>query len=56
MHALHPGIATLALTPHRPGWWQADANVTDGHDTYQIISLVGRTHREWLVVTLKSAG
>jgi hypothetical protein len=56
MHALHPGIATLALTPYRRGWWLADANVTDGQDTYQVISLVGRTHREWLVVALKSAG
>jgi hypothetical protein len=56
IHALHPRIATLALTPHRPGWWLADANVTDGQDTYQVISLIGRTHREWLVVALKSAG
>ena len=57
IHALHPRIATLALTPlpHHPGW-QADANVTDGQDTYQVISLVGRIHGEWLVVALKSAG
>jgi hypothetical protein len=54
IHALHPRIATLALTPHRPGW-QADANITDGQDTYQVISLAGRIHGEWLVVALKSA-
>ena len=55
IHALHPRIATLALTPHRPGW-QADTNVTDGQHTYQVISLVVRIHGEWLVVALKSAG
>ena len=55
MHALHPRIATLALTPHHPAW-QADANVTDGQDTYQVIGLVGRIHGEWLVVALKSVG
>jgi hypothetical protein len=55
IHALHPRIATLALTPHRAGW-QADANVTDGQHTYQVISLLGRFGGEWLVVTLKSAG
>ena len=54
IHALHPRIATLALTPHHPAW-QADANVTDGQDTYQVISLAGRIHGEWLVVALKSA-
>jgi hypothetical protein len=56
IHALHPRIARLALTPHPPGSWLADANVTDGQNTYQVISLIGRIHREWLVVTLKSAG
>jgi len=55
IHALHPRIATLALTPHHPDWL-ADANVTDGQDTYQVISLVGRIHSEWLVVALTSAG
>jgi len=55
IQALHPRIATLALTPHHPGW-QADANITDGQNTYQVISLIGRIHREWLVVALKSAG
>jgi hypothetical protein len=55
IHALHPRIATLALTPHHPGW-QADANVTDGQHTYQVISLLGRFGGEWLVVTLQSAG
>ena len=54
IHALHPRIATLALTPHRPGW-QADANITDGQNTYQVISLLDRFRDEWLVVALKSA-
>jgi hypothetical protein len=56
IHALHPRIATLALTtPHRSAWL-ADANVTDGEQTYQVISLARRIHGEWLVVELKSAG
>lgn len=55
IHALHPRIATVALTPHHPGW-QADANVTDGQQTYQVISLLDRLGGEWLVVALKHAG
>jgi hypothetical protein len=55
IHALHPRLATLELTPHHPDW-QANANVTDGQSTYQVISLVARIHREWLVLALKSAG
>jgi hypothetical protein len=55
IQALHPRIATLALTPHPPGSWLAEANVTDGQNTYQVISLIGRIHREWLVVALTSA-
>jgi len=55
IHVLHPRIATVALTPHHPGW-QADANVTDGQNTYQVTSLLDRLGGEWLVVTLKSAG
>jgi hypothetical protein len=55
IQALHPRIATLALTPHPPGSWLAETNVTDGQNTYQVISLIGRIHREWLVVALTSA-
>jgi hypothetical protein len=55
IQALHPRIATFALTPHPPGSWLAEANVTDGQSTYQVISLIGRIHREWLVVALTSA-
>ena len=55
IRALHPRIASLALTFHRPGWL-VNANVTDGQDTYQIISLARRIHGEWLVIALNSAG
>jgi len=55
IRALHPRIASLALTPHRAGWL-VNANVTDGQDTYQIISLTRRIHGEWLVIALDSAG
>ena len=55
IRGLHPRIASLALT--RDGVrWLADANVTDGQDTYQVTSLVGRVHGEWLIVALRPTG
>ena len=55
VRALHPRIATLALT--RDGArWLADANVTDGQDTYQVTSVLARVRGEWLIVALRSAG
>ena len=55
IRALHPRIASLALT--RDGArWLADANVTDGQDTYQITSVLARVHGDWLVVALRPAG
>jgi hypothetical protein len=55
----HPRAAPphrkLALT--RDGArWLADANVTDGQDTYQITSVLARVHGDWLVVALRPAG
>ena len=55
IRALHPRIASLALT--RDGArWLADANVTDGQDTYQVTSVLARVRGDWLVVALRSAG
>ena len=55
IRALHPRIASLALTPQH-GAWVAEANVTDGQDTYQVISLLHRLDRDWLAFALRSAG
>ena len=55
IRALHPRIASLALTPQH-GAWLAEANVTDGQDTYQVISLLHRLDRDWLAFALRSAG
>ena len=55
IRALHPRIASLALTPQH-GAWLAEANVTDGQDTYQVISLLHRVDRDWLAFALRSAG
>jgi len=55
IRALHLRIASLALTPQH-GAWLAEANVTDGQDTYQIISLLHRLDRGWLAFALRSAG
>ncbi len=55
IRALHPRIASLALT--RDGArWLADANVTDGQDTYQVTGVLARVRGDWLVVALRSAG
>ena len=55
IRALHPRIASLALAPQH-GAWLAEANVTDGQDTYQVISLLHRLDRDWLAFALRSAG
>jgi hypothetical protein len=55
IRALRPRIASLALTGHGARWL-ADANVTDGEDTYQVMSLIGRVNGDWLAVALRSAG
>jgi len=55
IRALHPRIATLALT-QQAAHWLANANVTDGQDTYQVNILLDRFADRWLAVTLPSAG
>ena len=55
IRALHPRIASLTLTPQH-GAWLANANVTDGQDTYQVISLLHRLDGDWLAFALRSAG
>jgi hypothetical protein len=53
--ALHPRIASVALT--RDGArWLADANVTDGQNTYQVTSVLARIRSDWLANALRSAG
>jgi hypothetical protein len=55
VRALHPRVASLALT--RDGArWLADANVTDGQNTYQVTSVLARIRGDWLVIALRSAG
>jgi hypothetical protein len=55
VRALDPRIATLALSPDGREWL-ASANVTDGQNTYQVISILGRVHGRWRVIALRSAG
>ena len=55
VRALDPRIASLALSPDGRDWL-ASANVTDGQNTYQVISILGRVHGSWRVIALRSAG
>ncbi len=55
VRALDPRIASLALSPHGRDWL-ASANVTDGQNTYQVISILRRVHGSWRVTALRSAG
>jgi hypothetical protein len=52
---LDPRVASLALSP-RGTEWLAGANVTDGRNTYQVISVVGRVGGRWSVVALGPGG
>ena len=52
---LDPRVASLALSRHGAEWL-ASANVTDGQDSYQVISRVGRVGGRWQVVALRSGG
>jgi hypothetical protein len=55
VRARDPRVASLALSPDGKGWL-ASANVTDGQNTYQVISILGRVHGSWRVLALRSAG
>ncbi|HYB28311.1 MAG TPA: hypothetical protein VEF89_16980 [Solirubrobacteraceae bacterium] len=55
IRALHPRIATLALT-QQAAHWRANANVTDGQNTYQVNILLDRVADRWLAINLRPAG
>jgi len=55
IRALHPRIATLALT-QQAARWLANANVTDRQNTYKVNILLDRVADRWLATTLRPAG
>jgi hypothetical protein len=55
VRARDPRVAGLGLS--RDGTrWLASANVNDGQNTYEVISVVGRVRGRWLVVALQHGG
>ncbi|MGH2910173.1 MAG: hypothetical protein ACRDK8_12855 [Solirubrobacteraceae bacterium] len=48
MHALIAKVAAIAMQRHGSGW-QTLANITDGHETYELVLTVAPTRGRWLV-------
>lgn len=48
MQALRPKVAAIAMQHHGRGW-QALSNISDGHETYELVLTVAQTRNRWLV-------
>jgi hypothetical protein len=54
MRALRPTVAATAMQRRGPGW-QALPNISDGHETYELVlTVVVHTRGRWLVSTVSS--
>ena len=53
MQALRPKVAAIAMQRHGSGW-QALPNISDGHETYELVLTVEQTHGRWLVNNIGS--
>ena len=48
MRSLRPKVAAIAM--HRRGLgWQALPNITDGHETYELVLTIAHASGHWLV-------
>ena len=48
MRSLHPKLAAIALQHDHDGW-RALPNITDGHETYELVLTITQTRGRWLV-------
>ena len=53
MQALRPKVAAVAMQRRGRGW-QALPNVSDGHETYELVLTVAHTRGKWLVGNVSS--
>jgi hypothetical protein len=53
MQALRPNVAALAMQRHGHGWL-ALPNISDGHETYELVLTVAQTRGRWLVNNVSS--
>jgi hypothetical protein len=53
MQALRPRVAAIAMQ-RRGRFWLALPNISDGHETYELVLTVARTHGRWLVNNVSS--
>ena len=53
MQSLRPKIAAIAMQHHSRGW-QALPNISDGHETYELVLTITHTRRQWLVTNANS--
>jgi len=53
MQALRPTVAAIAMQRRDRGW-QALPNISDGHETYELVLTVAQTRGRWLVSNVSS--
>jgi hypothetical protein len=53
MQALRPKVAAIAMQRRDRGW-QALPNISDGHETYELVLTVAQTRGRWLVSNVSS--
>ena len=53
MQALRPKVAAIAMQRRGHGW-QALPNISDGHETYELVLTVAQTRGRWLVSNVSS--
>jgi hypothetical protein len=53
MQSLRPKVAAITMQRRGPGW-QALPNISDGHETYELVLTVAHTRGRWLINNLST--